>query len=573
MKNFYGSDLIVNILRDYNIEYVSCNPGATFRGIQDSITNSKDRDTPELILCCHEEISVAIAHGYAKASEKFMAVLLHSNVGLQHASMAIFNAWCDRVPMLILGGLGPLDSSKRRPWIDWIHTSNNQGGIIRDYVKWDDQPYNIESTPESLHRACRITNTEPKAPVYVAIDTTIQETQIKKDINTSSPNQYLPPTLAQADNNTLNKIAASLTNAKQPVIIVDRLGRSSKTIPSLLKLANTLSLPIIDCGGRYNFPNTHPLYANGMESEILDKADVVLALDVNDLYHVLSQSKNKNSIDHIFHISMSDYLVSKWSADYQQLCPDVMTITAHTEVALPALIKKCEHIKDKINRNESPPPYLLREKNKKLRQEWKTAAIHPVKNTRMPIPTVINEIWQAIRNEDWILTNYGSLQVYEWIRRLWTLDKAGCHIGGSGGAGLGYGLGASIGAALFHKKEGKLCINVQTDGDFLFTPSALWTVSHYKLPLLIIMINNQSYKNTKEHSIEVANHRNRPTNTANIGSSLTCPTVNFPLLAQSFDIFSLDSVHKPNQIVPAIQKAIRYIKKHNRAALVDILTE
>src|SRR5437016_11831401 len=160
----YGSDLIVDALRALGIEYAALNPGATFRGLHDSLVNYGGNERPGIIQCCHEEIAVAVAHGYAKAAGKPMAAIVHDVVGLQHASMAIFNAWCDRTPILVMGGTGPMNTSKRRPWIDWIHTALVQGNWVRDFVKWDDQPVGIEAIPSSMMRGYRIAMSDPTGP-------------------------------------------------------------------------------------------------------------------------------------------------------------------------------------------------------------------------------------------------------------------------------------------------------------------------------------------------------------------------------------------------------------------------
>ncbi len=178
----YGSDLVVDVLRALGIEYAVLNPGATFRGLHDSLVNYGGNERPELIQCCHEEIAVAVAHGYAKAAGRPCAAVLHDVVGLQHASMAIFNAWCDRVPVLLLGGTGPMAVERRRPWIDWIHTALVQGTLVRDYVKWDDQPASLASIPEAIVRGYRIAVTEPQGPVYVCLDADLQEAPIAEPV-------------------------------------------------------------------------------------------------------------------------------------------------------------------------------------------------------------------------------------------------------------------------------------------------------------------------------------------------------------------------------------------------------
>ncbi|MCK4608151.1 MAG: thiamine pyrophosphate-binding protein, partial [Gammaproteobacteria bacterium] len=492
----YGSDLIVDIIKQHGIEYVACNPGATIRGLHDSIVNYNCNHSPELILCCHEEIAVAIAHGYAKASNKYMAVLLHSNVGLQHASMAIFNAWCDRVPLLVINGIGPLDTSKRRAWIDWIHTSNNQASIVRDYVKWYDQPYNLSSVSESLYRACKITNTEPKAPVYVAIDTSVQEDAIDDKINLLDISKYSPAASASANPEALQHVAELLVNAEFPIIIVDYLGRNPEAVQQLIKLAELLSIPVIDGIERYNFPTDHPLYLSGAGEEFFSNADVILSLDVNDLAGVLGPNPLNKAVK-IININLADYLISSWAADYQKLYPIDIAIAADTSVMLPELYKLCNQLLGNTNQDKYIAKFnYINQQQIALRATWRDSALEVV--------SILNAIWDEIKQEDWILTNYGNIHIAAWLKKLWVFNKENCYLGGSGGAGLGYGLGASIGAALVYRDTNKICIDIQSDGDLLFTPSALWTAAHYKVPLLIIVMNNRSYGNTKKHSCKIA---------------------------------------------------------------------
>ena len=158
------------LLRALDIPYIALTPGASFRGLHDSLVNYLGNTRPEMLLCVHEENAVALAHGYARVTGKPLAVALHANVGLMHATMAIFNAWCDRVPIVMLGGVGPLDAMKRRPWVDWIHTSRDLGALIRGYIKWDDLPGSVPAALESIVRAHRIAMTQPRGPTYVALD-------------------------------------------------------------------------------------------------------------------------------------------------------------------------------------------------------------------------------------------------------------------------------------------------------------------------------------------------------------------------------------------------------------------
>ena len=305
-----------------------------------------------MIFCCHEEFSVAIAHGYAKAKGKPMIAIVHNMVGLQHASMAIFNAWIDRVPIIVLGGTGPMNTKHRRPRIDWIHTALVQGNQVRDYVKWDDQPYSLADVPDSFIRGYRIATTEPMAPVYINYDADIQEESIDRPVELPDVSRYAPPAPVQANPEALRRAAELLVNAQTPVIIADTLGRNPKTVPGLIALAELLAIPVIDKGARFNFPTTNPLDVTDGAREILQKADVILSLDVADLYgSITTVSKQTRECIYvtspsvkIINISMHDMLVRSWAGDYQALQPTDVPMVADTSVAVPELTRLCRKL-------------------------------------------------------------------------------------------------------------------------------------------------------------------------------------------------------------------------------------
>jgi acetolactate synthase-1/2/3 large subunit len=575
----YGSDVIVDLLNLCGVEYAACNPGATFRGIHDSLVNYAGNHMPEIIECCHEEISVAIAHGYAKATGKPMVALVHNIVGLQHASMAIFNAWCDRTPVLALGATGPMDSTQRRPWIDWIHTALVQGNQVRDYVKWDDQPHNLASVPESFLRAYRIATTDPQGPVYICYDAGIQEELISSAPTLPEPQRYVPPAPPQANPAALEQAAEQLVRAEFPVIVVDLLGRHLESVGSLVALAELLAIPVLDRGGRYNFPNTHPLDLTDADAEILAQADVVLALDVLDLFGALGrvdkatrmfQSTIKPQTS-IIHITMGDLFVRSWAADYERLPPVDLPIAADTSVALPYLVDLC---RDRLRPSDmsriEDRADQLHAKHHSLRQQWRRAAAAARGEQPIAVSSAAAEIWQVLQHEEWVLVNNA---VGVWTRRLWDWQSAGCYLGKSGGAGLGYGMGGALGGTLAKRHSGKLCVNLQADGDMLFTPAALWTAAHHRLPMLVVMFNNRSYYNSEEHAIELARLRERPVQNAGIGTRLDDPPVNFAQMAQSFGLYGEGPIETVDAIRPALERALRVVKEEGTLALVDIVMQ
>ncbi len=573
----YGSDLIVDILRVLDIEYAALNPGATFRGLHDSLVNYGGNERPEIIQCCHEEIAVAVAHGYAKAAGKPMAAIVHDVVGLQHASMAIFNAWCDHAPILLLGGTGPMAVEKRRPWIDWIHTALVQGQAVRDYVKWDDQPASLASIPEAMIRGYRIAVTEPQGPVYVCFDAALQEMPVSEKLPVPDVTRYAPPSAVQADARALDEAAQLLRAADRPVIIAEYVGRNATAVDALVQLAELLAAPVIDLygHGRFNFPSTHPLDLTGAEKDLLASADVVLALDVQDLYGALARSDRLTRLSEpilpesakVIHITLADLAIRSWVTSYQQLVPTDVPILADTAVALPALLSRLEGLT--ADSSGRPARYeRLRTKHDALRREARTRCEESWNDRPIAPSRLASEVWEVLRGEDWVLA-HGTLD--GWARTLWEWSRPDQYLGYSGGAGLGYGAGASIGVALAHRGTGRVCVDLQPDGDLLYTPSAIWTAAHHRIPLLFIVCNNRSYFNDENHQALVARARHRPVENRVVGIRIEDPPVDFAGMARAFGAHGEGPVEDPALIASALRRALRVVREEQQPAVVDVV--
>lgn len=578
MDRRYGSDLIVDVMKSLGIEYVALNPGSSFRGIHDSLVNYSQNKNPEIILCCHEEIAVSVAHGYAKATGRPMAAIVHNVVGLQHASMAIYNAWCDRTPILVMGGTGPVDSSKRRPWIDWIHTALVQGNLVRDFVKWDDQPMGSGAIPNSIVRGYRTAMTEPKGPVYLCFDVDLQEAELKEDIVVPDIARHRPPTPMQAETGALKEAARLLAQAERPLILADYMGCNSESVNHLVELADLLSIPVVDRGARHNFPNTHPCDLTGREKELVEEADVIMGLDVMDLYGALVRYDAKTKSCRpvmtpdckVIHVSLADLAIRSWTTGVQELAPIDLPILADTRVFLPALTEEVRRqakfsknaVEDRLKQLSRQHDEIRENHQGDLKRRWDENPISP--------PRMTHEIWQVIKDEDWTLVA-GAFR--GWPRRLWDWKKPGAFLGGYGGGGLGYAPGASVGAAIGLRDSGTVCIDLQRDGDLLYTTSALWTASSYKVPLLMIMTNNRTYYNDEEHQEKIAIARGRPVENKVVAMRMESPPVDFAMLAKSFDIFSEGPIEDPAKIQPAIRRALKVVKEERKPALVDVIIQ
>jgi thiamine pyrophosphate-dependent acetolactate synthase large subunit-like protein len=575
----YGSDVVVDLLRAVGVRHVAINPGATYRGLHDSLVNYGKGD-PELILTLHEEIAVALAHGYAKAAGAPMVAVVHDIVGLQHASMAIFNAFCDHAPVMVLGATGPMDATRRRPWIDWIHTALVQGTQVRDYVKLDDQPASVAAIPEAFLRAWRLAQTQPQGPVYVCLDAGLQEEALERAVPVPDVARFAPATPPHADPRALADAARRLVEARFPLLVVESLGRHPEATPVLGRLAERLAAPMVDLAseseGRPSVPSRHPLDMTGARQEVVAEADVVLALDVTNFLGALGQTDRATRAVRLFNeaafliaISLDDYALRSWAHTYQSLAPVDLPIAADPGPALPALLAAVEdrlgrdpHAADRRQRAER-----IGARHAALQREWAETAKLERALTPLAHSAFAAEVWSVLKDEDWVLAN-GTAK--GWARRLWDWQPSRTY-GGSGGAGLGYGLPAALGVTLAHRGTGKVCVNLQSDGDALYVPSALYTAAHHRLPLLTVMFNNRTYGNDEEHQETVAKVRGRPVENKVVGIRIDDPAPDFARVAQGFGVHAEGPIETAEAVGPALRRALAVVKD-GRPALVDVIT-
>jgi acetolactate synthase-1/2/3 large subunit len=577
----YGSDLVVDLLRAVGVEYVALNPGATYRGLHDSLVNYGGNRAPELILTTHEEIAVALAHGYAKAKGAPMAAIVHDIVGLQHASMAIFNAFCDQAPVLVLGATGPMDATRRRPWIDWIHTALVQGTQVRDYVKLDDQPASVAAIPEAFLRAWRIARTEPQGPVYLCLDAGLQEQRLERPVGVPDVARFGPARPPHPEPGAIDEAARRLVEARFPMILVESLGRRPGATESLCRLAERLAAPLIDLAGesqgRPSVPASHPLDMSGARHEVVADADVVLALDVTSFLSALGETDRStrevrllNENAWVIAISLDDYALRSWAHTFQSLVPVDQPIAADAVLALPALLAAVE---DRLARDPQAAERRARgariaARHAALRDEWRETAKLEASLRPLATSALAAAVWGVIEPEDWVLANGGARG---WARRLWDWRPERSY-GGSGGAGLGYGLPAALGVALAHRGSGKLCVNLQADGDLLYVVSGFYTAAHHRLPLLTVMCNNRTYGNDEEHQDAVAKARGRPVENKVVGIRIDDPAPDFARIAQGFGLHAEGPIDRAEAVGPALRRALRVVKEEGRPALVDVIT-
>lgn len=571
----YGSDLMAEVLQELGIKYIALNPGASFRGLHDSLVNFRPGKGPEILLCTHEEIAVALANGYARASGEIMATALHNIVGLQHASMAIFNAWCDRTPILNLGGGGPQDAANRRS-TDWVHTALVQGNLVRDFVKHDDQPNSVASVAESLLRAHRIATTQPMGPVYVCMDCDVQEAVIDQPYTVPDVSLYRAPVPPAANREALQQAADLLAKASWPVIVAGEVGRNPAALSALEEVAEMLAAPVIDHEGRFAFPNKHPLNLTSCREDALKNADVVLALDVPSLGVPLGPVVRERTAfqpaikrgTKVIHINLHDLERQSWVSDAMWLMPVALPIAADTAEALPELrklLRKALSGSEKVRADRRAKVEALHDKAEKKTAAWikETWDQQPISQARF-----FGEINARMKGRSWA-------QVHEHGRRwreVLELSEQPHAIGGGRGGGVGYGLPSSIGAALAYKGTGRLCVSIVGDGDYLFTSNSLWTAARYEIPLLVVVLNNRSYYNDEEHQERMAVRRKRPVERKGIGITITDPDPDLGAIARALSVDGFGPIVEPDELGPALDRAIEIVES-GKPAVVDVVTQ
>ena len=575
-KDRWGADVIVDMLHRYKLPYAALNPGASYRGLHDSIVNYGG-NSPVMMLCQHEETAVQIAHGYGKASGTPMVAILHNLVGLLHANMAVYYAYIDRAPIFIIGATGPMDETKRRPKIDWIHSAQSQGAAIREYTKWDYQPHTVDGVPEAFARAYSVMMTEPRGPVYMCYDAWLQEQKLEHEVPLPPKGFQTVPSPIAPDPAALLRAADTLIKAKRPVILAEYGGRDAKGFDALVALAETLGAPVYDLNLRLNFPSKHPLNLS-MDKSLFEDADVVLCLDVRDWERptttlasttrelVTLTPKGCQWID----IGFGDLNISAWAMDYQRLLYADQRIVADTVLAVPALtalIKKQGKKDEAFSARVVKRTAATARKHKALREGWAREALVERDASPITLPRLASEVWDQIKDEDWVLTA-GTLE--DWTRKLWDFDKPHRHAGKSLGTATQFGI--SLGVALAHRDKGRLVVDMQPDGDLMFDAGAMWVAAKHKIPMLVVMYNNRAYFNDWEHQIRMARQRGTPVDRAYIGMDLDDPPPDFASMARSMGWYAEGPIDQPGDVAAALKRAIAKVKA-GQPALLDTLTQ
>ena len=579
-----GSDFMVDVIKTIDVKYMPCNPASSFRGLHESLIDYGGNKQPELLTCMHEESAVGMAHGYFKVAGKPLLTLCHGTVGLQHAAMAIYNAWCDRVPVLVIGG-NDLDAAHRPPGVPTIHSAQDIGALVRDFTKWDDTPVSLEHFAQSFVRMYKIATTPPYGPVMMSLDAGLQQ----EPVPDNDANVYIPRLVSssppQGDSGAVKEAARLLANAERPVIVVDRVARTPSAIKLLIELAETSQAPVVDLGGRMNFPKTHYL---SQPTNVIGQADVIVGMELTDFWGVVNSyiDNGDNGVGvnepkikpntRLISINSVELNTKANYQDFQRFLSVDVSMPADAEATLPALIEAVNSVTPAERRSAiSMRGEAWRKTYAKVRETTKQAAAIAWDASPISTARLVMEIWAQIEALEWSLVS-SSGNVSDWPNRLWPMEQHHHWLGGSGGYGVGYGAPASVGAALANRDVGRFSVSIQSDGDLMYAPGVLWTAARHKIPLLAIMHNNRGYHQEVMHIQRVANFRDRVAYLGNdlgpLGTSIQNPDIEYHKLAESMGWWARGPIKDPRDLGPAIKEAVSVVQS-GQPALLNVWTQ
>jgi acetolactate synthase-1/2/3 large subunit len=576
-----GSDFMVDVMRGLGIEHVAAFCGSSFRGLHESLINYGMLSEPQLDLlaCMHEEVSVAMCHGYAKIEGKPMAAMMHDTVGLQHGSMAIYNAYADRVPIFLITPAAP-DVRTRKNTVPFFHSVQDGAAIVRDFVKWDDKAGSLQHWAESATRAYKYAMTPPYGPVLLVTSTDMQEDPVDDEPGPTKPK---PPKIAppQADDGALRDVAKMLVNAEAPVLACDRLARTPAGMQHLIELAELLQAAVIDGSMRMNFPWRHPLNQSSRGRAVVSQADLILGMEMTDFWATThsfvphTEYSTRSSVKPGAKVISLTAMDLNFHSNYQdfQRYPDAdLALEGDAEASLPSLIEACRGLIDQGKKsNFELRGKKLADAHQKALTEQRAAAAEGWDSQPISVARMVMELYNVIKDEDWTYAS-GSQMQNQWPQKLWHADKHHRYIGDAGAYGIGYTAPATLGAALANKKHGRVTVSVNGDGDLMCCPSSLWTAAHEKIPILYIVHNNRAWHQEIMGLQVIANRMQRGVDRTHIGTTIRDPYIDYAKMAESMGVFGQGPITDPKDLGPAIKKAVDHVKR-GEPALIDVVAQ
>jgi acetolactate synthase I/II/III large subunit len=574
-----ASDFMVDVIKTLDIKYLPANPASSYRALHESLIDYGHNSMPEYLTCTHEEAGVGIAHGYYKIANKPLMTVCHGTVGLMHATMNIYNAFCDRVPVIVIAG-NDLDAAHRAPGVPTIHSAQDINAIVREFTKWDDTPVSAQHFAQSFVRAYQMATTPPCAPVAIALDNGLAQEPIRDYGQQLYIPKFVPMAAPAGELGAVREAARLLAGAEHPVIVADRAVNTQSGIALLVQLAELLQAPVVRQRARLNFPTTHYL---SRPTSVIAQADVILGLELTDYWDTVNKFVDNNAEGvgtvssrikpgtRLISIGASQLMTKSNYQDFERFQSVDVPIAGDVEATLPSLIEAVKLTLSDDRKN------VIGQRGASIRKDHESARANTLQAAAVawdasPISTarLCAEIYAQIEDLDWSLVP-SSGNVSGWPLRLWPMEKHYHWTGTSGGYGVGWGAPASVGGALANRDEGRFSVSIQSDGDLMYAPGVLWTAARHKIPLLAVMHNNRGYHQEVMHVQRLASFRDRVASTGSdlgpIGTSIMNPDIEYHKLAQSMGWWAKGPIADAADLDPALKEAVAVVQSGQPALL------
>lgn len=560
---FWASDVMAATLRELGFPYVALVPGASYAALHDSIVNFLGNHDPKILLCLHEEHAAFLGSGYAQVTGEPLLIIVHTNVGLMHAAMGIFDTWCGRQPMVVIG-TAAFDAETRTPWIEWIHSSADQASMVRGFVKWDDEPHSIGAAIDSFRRATLLARAEPPGPTLVTIDRGLQEQKLGAWPEKDRIARFQPPSPAEPAAADVARALELIGRAAHPVLLAGRVSRSEAAWAQRIRFAELLGASVFTyADDGVAFPIPHPLHVGRFGIRVSDavkaelrRADLIIELDWVDFGSALRQVWPGGEAPPPIVSCSNDHLAHRgWNKDYFTFAPADVRLGASPDRCIAALLQGLG--------GREPTP--------------RGGAARPLPKVEIPAKGPITTrmlaqvFYDVIATEKTCIAEIPIGWPADLVRCTHPLDLLAGASGGDVGAGPGTAIGAAL--ALRHLKSDRLPLAVMGDGDYLMGVGALWVAAANHIPFLIVVANNRAYGNDVQAQERMARLRGRPVENKWIGQAINDPPPDLSGLARDFGLEGAGPITDIGTLRPALETAIARLKAGAGYVLDVVVTE
>jgi acetolactate synthase I/II/III large subunit len=564
------AEAYVRALISHDVDYLFLNPGTDTFPVQEALVKleSEGHRVPTTVLCLFETVALAAAHAYHAATGRPQAVLVHVDVGTQNLGSMLHDAQRGRAAVVIAAGRAPYTSDpalrgSRSSYIHWLQEQMDQHGIVRNYVKWDYELRRADQIGEVVTRAFQVAASDPPGPVYLTLPREILMEQVRA-FDLYQPERFPPSRLGSGDPEQIHQAARWLVESERPVVLTSRSGRTEGGYHGLVRLAETLAIPVIDWRERANFPTDHPLYRQYDSTDLVRDADVILALDHDFPFLPSRMPPNPDAKVISIDLDPTKEAIPLWSM------PVDLPIRANTATALDALASVATNLLDDASRarvaNRQP---RLEDQYAEMRSAWDDAA------RAGEATSPITPVWLGRCIGDLLREHPDAIVVDETVTNNETLwNQAPITRPGSwfvsGGSGLGWGLGAAMGVKLAHPDRPVLA--AVGDGSFVFGAplAALWAMKVQRAPVLIVIFNNACYNATKRPLVNAYPEGYSVREDRFVGIDIL-PAPRYDLMAQVVDGYG-EQVTEPGDVLPALKRGLERVTS-GQTAIIDVVLE